>query len=241
MNKITIGIATLGIVVLSALMLSYPSHGKYLTQSGGTPLANIGTQQSEYVVDKSDMLDEQALIGGIRKTELTVAESDGLLRMREEEKLARDVYMTLGAKWGVRIFTNIASSEQTHADAMKVLLERYAIPDPVTNDSIGVFKSPVMQQLYDDLIAKGNMSLTDALIVGATVEDLDIRDLDVLMKETTKEDILVTYRNLQKGSRNHLRAFTKNLAMNGVAYTPQYITSEAYNSIISSSQERGRL
>ena len=239
MNKITIGIALIGVMLLSALTLSYSSREKELTQGAKSSLP--GVSQSGYVVDESDMLNEQALIGGIEKTKLTVQESDGLLRMREEEKLAHDVYTTLGAKWGVRIFSNIASSEQTHADAMKVLLERYAIPDPVMNDSVGVFRSPVMQQLYNDLVAKGNTSVTEALIVGATVEDLDIRDLDVLMKETTKEDILVTYRNLQKGSRNHLRAFVKNLTMNGVVYTPQYITQEAYDLIINSSQERGRI
>lgn len=239
MNKITIGIAVFGVILLSGLTLSYSLREKELTQGAGASLPSAS--QPEYVVDESDMLNEQTLIGGIEKRKLTAQESDGLLRMREEEKLARDVYTTLGAKWGVRIFSNIASSEQTHADAMKVLLERYAIPDPVTNDSVGVFRSPLMQQLYNDLVAKGNTSVTEALIAGAMVEDLDIRDLDVLMKETTKEDILVTYRNLQKGSRNHLRAFVKNLTMNGVVYAPQYITQEAYDLIINSSQERGRL
>ena len=94
-----------------------------------------------------------------------------------------------------------------------------------------------MQALYDSLVQKGKTSLLEALIVGATVEDLDIKDLETLKKETAKEDILVTYNNLQKGSRNHLRAFVKNIQANGGTYTPQYISISDYNSIISAEQE----
>jgi hypothetical protein len=150
----------------------------------------------------------------------------------KKKNLARDVYTTLGDVWGMRIFSNIASSEQTHAEAVKVLLVRYGIQDPVTSDTVGSFTSKTMQDLYNTLITKGKASLADALVVGATVEDLDIRDLDVLKKQTTKEDILITYNNLQKGSRNHLRAFVKNIQANGGTYTPQYISSSEYNSII---------
>jgi hypothetical protein len=75
--------------------------------------------------------------------------------MREEEKLARDVYTMLGNIWGTKIFSNIASSEQTHTDAVKVLLARYAITDPVVNDTIGVFTSKTMQDLYNTMTAQG--------------------------------------------------------------------------------------
>ena len=47
----------------------------------------------------------------------------------------------------------------------------------------------------------------DALIVGATVEDLDIKDLIDLLNKTDNPDIILVYNNLNKGSRNHLRAF----------------------------------
>jgi hypothetical protein len=144
--------------------------------------------------------------------------------------------MTLGNVWGTRIFANIASSEQTHTDAIKVLLARYGIKDPVTSDNVGVFTSKTIQELYDNLTTQGRVSLSEALIVGATIEDLDIYDLDVLKSETTKEDIVLTYNNLQKGSRNHLRAFVR---VNGGNYTPQYISQSDYSSIINSPQERG--
>ncbi len=197
--------------------------------------------EAEYIVDASDMVSGTALLEGIKKSMLSEKEIAGLVQMREEEKLAHDVYATLGIQWGVNTFANIASSEQTHTDAVKVLLDRYGITDPVVKNEIGVFTSKDMQKLYDELVAKGTKSTLDALIVGATIEDLDIHDLDVLKNETTKQDILVTYNNLQKGSRNHMRAFTRNINANGGTYTAQYITEDAYQLIIASPQERGRI
>jgi hypothetical protein len=230
----------LGIVGLIALVLTpiyFFGQNPKLSNIESIEKNNI---ESEYVVDVSDMVDGQKLISGIKKSELSDKEITGLIQMREEEKLARDVYTTLGNIWGAKVFSNISASEQTHTDAVKVLLTRYGIADPITNDTVGVFSSKAMQDLYNTLTTKGKASLVDALIVGATIEDLDIRDLETLKKETAKEDILVTYDNLQKGSRNHMRAFVKNIQTNGGSYTPQYISQSEYNSIITASQERGR-
>jgi hypothetical protein len=63
-------------------------------------------------------------------SELSAEEAASLLFMREEEKLARDVYNTLSATWGIQSFSIIASSEQRHMDEIKVLLDRYALTDP---------------------------------------------------------------------------------------------------------------
>lgn len=195
----------------------------------------------EYVVDPSDMYVVKNGTSTIFKQELTANEKKWLIFMREEEKLARDVYTTLGNKWKVNIFSNIASSEQTHTDAVKALLIRYGIDDPSTNNAVGVYTSPVMQKLYNDLTKQGGNSLTEALVVGAIIEDLDINDLDKAILETSKPDILQVYKNLQKGSRNHLRAFIRNIEANGGTYIPKYISQELFNSIISSSQERGSI
>lgn len=218
----------------------YELSGGIISNTDTVKLVTVNSVESEYVVDASDMVDGNALISNIKKSELSDREIAGLILMREEEKLARDVYTTLGNIWGAKVFSNISASEQTHTDAVKVLLTRYDIADPVTNDTVGVFTSKAMQELYNTLTTKGKASLVDALIVGATVEDLDIRDLETLKKETTKEDVLITYNNLQKGSRNHMRAFVKNIQANGGSYTPQYISHDEYNSIITASQERGR-
>jgi len=194
---------------------------------------------SEYAVDPSDMVDATTLITPIAGSELSDFEKTGLIQMREEEKLARDVYMTLWAQRGKQIFGNIAQSEQTHTDAIKILLDRYSIADPVTSDAVGVFTSPVMQQLYTDLVQKGSTSLLDALIIGATVEDLDIKDLEELINTTDNQDIIAVYNNLNKWSRNHLRAYVKNITTEWWSYTPQYIPQSLYDSILASAQERG--
>lgn len=198
---------------------------------------------SEYVVDESDILNSSNLLDdhGDVFSEITEKEKEGLLLMREEEKLARDVYRYLGERWKMNIFFNIAESEQTHTDAVRVLLVRYNIEDPVKDDAPGKFTSAEMLKLYDDLTKKGEVSLVEALTVGAIVEDLDIKDLDILLRETDKSDIILTYKNLQKGSRNHIRAFVKNLERRGFVYQPKYISNEIFEQIISSEQERGTL
>lgn len=170
---------------------------------------------------------------------LSESETSGLLLMREEEKLARDVYQTLYEKWGLQIFANIAQSEQTHTEAIHDLLNKYDLTDPVTNDTVGVFTNQNLQELYNSLVTKGNLSAVEALKVGATIEDLDINDLERLIEETDNQDIILVYTNLTRGSRNHLRSFTKQLSARGEVYEAKYISSDEYQSIITNPQESG--
>jgi hypothetical protein len=173
--------------------------------------------------------------------QLTPQERNSLIHMREEEKLARDVYLTLYRKWKVPIFRNIARSERMHMKRIGYLLRRYKVEDPVrkTGGKIGVFSDPKLQALYNQLVAQGSKSLVEGLKVGATIEDLDIKDLQDSEKMTNKKDILWVYRNLEKGSRNHMRAFVRALKRYQVTYTPQYISSQYFQQIISTPWERG--
>ena len=141
---------------------------------------------------------------------LSTAEEKDLMLFREEEKLARDVYQALFAKWGVRIFNNIAVSEQRHFDAIGILIERYGLKDPA-QPTAGVFADPDLQQLYYDLIAKGDVSLLDALQVGVVIEEKDIKDLKAAMAITDNKDVLRVYSNLLNGSLNHLSAFDSHI------------------------------
>jgi hypothetical protein len=142
----------------------------------------------------------------IPASELSADEAAGLLFMREEEKLARDVYNQLYSLWGQQMFQNIASSEQTHMDQVKLLIDRYALADPAL--AVGKFTDPNLQTLYDQLIAQGSVSLTEALKVGALVEQTDINDLQSHLAETDNGDIQLVYNNLMSASYNHLNAFT---------------------------------
>jgi hypothetical protein len=172
--------------------------------------------------------------------EVSPEEMKGLIFMREEEKLARDVYTFLYEKWGQRIFSNISQSEQRHTDAIKFLLDKYAIADPVGNDSVGVFNNDVLQNLYNQLTEQGQVSLVEALKVGALIEEIDILDIQKeLDGPVDNQDITFVYQNLIKGSRNHLRAFVRNLSRRNVTYTPQILSAEQFSTIINSDWERG--
>jgi hypothetical protein len=168
-------------------------------------------------------------------------ETADLVHLREEEKLARDVYRAMDDLWGLRIFGNIANSEQTHMDAVLSLLEKYGIPDPSQGKykAPGVFRDPELQDLYGQLVDQGSASLIDALIVGATIEDMDIYDILVFIERADNEDILTVYQNLMKGSRNHLRSFYGQLQANGVDYAPQFIDLALFDEIVSSPKETG--
>lgn len=175
------------------------------------------------------------------KQSLSTAEIQGMLHMREEEKLARDVYITLYNKWKLPIFKNISKSETWHMHMVKLLLDKYNIPDPVekTGNVVGVFENEDIQNLYNQLVDKGLLSLEDALTVGATIEDLDIKDLEDAIDRSDNEDIDLVYENLMKGSRNHMRAFVGMLRNNGWDYTPQYISQDYFDQIVNSPKETG--
>ena len=182
-----------------------------------------------------------AIVSHLPYENLSEEEETGLLKMREEEKLARDVYTYLYSLWQDQVFSRISKSEQRHMDAIKALLDKYGLADPIEGQGPGQFISPEMQDLYNTLANKGATSLEQALLVGATIEDLDIKDLETLMKTADNEDILTVYQNLAKGSRNHLRAFGAALAAMGFNYEAQFLSQEEVDAIINSPRERGRL
>ena len=140
---------------------------------------------------------------------LTSEEEAGLLFMREEEKLARDVYRVLYEKWELGVFDNIAQSEQRHMDAVLYLIGKYNLADPALDP--GIFQNEELQALYDDLVDKGLKSIVDAIEVGVIIEETDIADIVALLDQTDKNDIIRVYTNLLDGSHNHLDAFNSHL------------------------------
>ncbi|NPA22666.1 MAG: DUF2202 domain-containing protein [Candidatus Micrarchaeota archaeon] len=142
---------------------------------------------------------------------ITEEEIEGLIYMLQEEKLARDVYLTLYEKWGAQIFYNIAQSEQRHMDAVLAVMEAYGIENPLPSDDRGVFRDQMFVDLYNQLVEEGSQSLEAALQVGIKIEELDIADLEERMAVVTNPEILRVYQNLEAGSENHLRAFKAQL------------------------------
>ena len=217
LNKILVG--TLSLVALFAI--------------GGSVL--FFTQPSAAQVETGVISAEQ-----LPTDELNDSEIAALFFMREEEKLAHDVYVTLYDVWGQQIFLNISKSEQTHTDAVKRLLDQYGLPDPVDTNGVGVFTDSDLQALYDQLVEQGGQSLVDAFSVGAAIEEIDILDLEERIAQTENADIIQVYERLLNGSYNHLRAFVSNLEReSGESYQPQYMSQTAYDAIINSTSETG--
>ncbi len=181
--------------------------------------------------------DINIVIAGIEKEELSEKETEGLLFLYEEEKLARDFYASLYEKWGRNIFRNISESEQTHMDAVKTLLEKYNVNIPEKGE--GLFSNTGLEKLYSDLLADGMVSYEKALENALLVEEKDISDLKDEIRTSDNRDIRIAYQNLMKGSRNHLRSFSRQLEKNGGSYSPSFLESMEYSRIKNSDMERG--
>ena len=145
---------------------------------------------------------------GKRSVKMTEAQKDELFYIYQEEKVARDVYITLGKVYpNENTFASIQLSEQRHIDSAQGLCEKYNVDiSGVDEDSIGNFEVPVLQDLYDTCIEMGNESLLDALRVGELIEITDIKDLEHAMIGMPN-DVVNIFSNLREGSYNHLEAF----------------------------------
>jgi len=161
---------------------------------------------------------------------LTQNDIDGLLLMREEEKMALDVYDNFYKTYGIVTFDKISNSEKRHTEAVLALINHFGLTDPALAEP-GKFSNPSIQALYDQLIAAGS-SANLALSTGAFIEEYDIADLKKLIAETTNTDIIRVYTNLLEGSENHLRAFVRSLASRGVVYSAQILSAEDFDAII---------
>lgn len=200
------------LVIFVALLFSFG-----LTQCNSSSAPEEISYNENY--DTISEVELQKTLATITIGELNDEEIEGLLFMREEEKLARDVYTTLYESYPLRVFNNISKSEQFHMKAVKYLLDLYELDDPAEGNGVGVFTNPELQTLYNNLIAMGQVSEIEALKVGVLIEDTDIRDLQTNINEIVEnDDIKFVYTNLLRGSTNHLKAFTFNLKMRGVEY-----------------------
>ena len=139
---------------------------------------------------------------------LTEEQLDTLVFIYQEEKVARDTYITLGNIYSNQtVFANIQVSEQEHIDKAEGLCDTYgADKSGIQEQNVGEFVVPVLQELYDTLIAQGSVSELAALNVGEYVELTDIDDLEHA-EIGMPSDVVNTYENLKAGSLNHLAAF----------------------------------
>lgn len=215
---------------LMAASLGGAAMAPLLTACGGgdDTLAETGATGDATTVASASATDEA----------LSADEIAGLLFMREEEKLAHDVYVALFNVWGAQVFANIADSETEHTEAIRQLILSHGLPDPAATTAPGVFVNTELQALYDQLVAMGQPSLIEALKVGCLIEEKDIQDInDKKTLVLDEPDIVQVYDHLLCGSRNHLRAFNSNLLQQGVTYVPQVITQAEWDAIANAAEE----
>ena len=144
---------------------------------------------------------------------LTDSEKDNILYLYEEEKLAHDIYVEMYNAYGAFIFNNISESEQRHMDAVAKLISKYELDNSALNNEPGVFNNGIIQDEYDRLLEKGKQNLTSALEVGVEIEEMDIADIERMLEQTDKTDIIRVLSNLLDGSNNHLEAFNTQLGL----------------------------
>jgi len=144
---------------------------------------------------------------------LTEEQKDTLFFIYQEEKVARDVYITLGKIYtDENTFASIQLSEQRHVDSARGLCEKYGVSiEGVDEKSVGNFVLPVLQELYDTCVAEGEKSLLDALKVGELIELTDIDDLEEAAVGMPS-DVVSVYESLKEGSLSHLDAFQAAIA-----------------------------
>ncbi len=202
-------------------------------------MAFVSCSESVNGVDEtiiSDVDEKSAEVAAICGTcdfsgTLTEAEVDGLMEMREEEKLARQVYIFFYEKYQYRVFNNISKSENAHTSAVLNLIDGFGLTDP-TPVADTEFNNPLFTELYAQLTEKGSESLVEALKVGAFIEEYDINDLQNLLETTENATVKKVYGNLLRASKFHLKAFTNSLNFLNATYTPTVISVEEYNEIL---------
>ena len=192
---------------------------------------------------------------------LDANEETHLTFMREEEKLARDVYLTLADMYpNASVFQNIAEgSEQTHTDTMRDKLAQFNLPDPNPNTnnlpgSIGVFTGAdygaYFTEKFNILVNWGSNSELDALYAGAFIEELDMHDIIMCPKivsdlkgiaedecglgYTDERPLINAYSSLLDGSESHLRSYVGQIeAIIGAGnYQAQYLPQETVDAIL---------
>ena len=195
-----------GVLVLSI------AAGLVVVGGAGTAIALAATTPPDVapivVVAEPEEATPTQTVDAAEQVEQIDATTASLLFMIEEEKLAHDVYVTLGDLWGSNIFTNIAKSESTHQDQVLTLLDARAIADPRSSE-VGVFVNADLQALYDQLVAQGSVSRDAAMQVGIAIEEKDISDLAATIAVEDEADVIDVYERLLAASQNHLAAFER--------------------------------
>jgi len=130
------------------------------------------------------------------KGELNKGEIEGLLLALNDEYLATEIYKGVNKKFdSPRPFVNIVKAEMRHAGKLVELFKKYGLSVP---DNKWEGEAPQYE------------SVVEACKAGIEAEIVNAELYDRLFKSTTREDILLVYKNLKRASdENHKPAFER--------------------------------
>lgn len=191
------------------------------------PISELPTEEAVTPTSKLPANVQAAIDGPVSTLDENLINT--LSYMGNEERLAYDVYNTLDEQYpNVKQFKNIATnSEYQHITAVQALVQKYKLNDdvnftnvdleplgyintPIEEMQAGTYDISVIQELYDNLVAQGSTSETEALRVGCIIEVVDIMDLDadiILAEDANALDLVTVFNFLRNGSYNHYWAF----------------------------------
>jgi hypothetical protein len=175
-------------------------------------IGDAAKQGADYTVtaDTTDVSGQLEDVNTTLSSVLDDAAKAKLKYMWEEEKMARDLYTALNTQWDVKIFENIAASEQKHMESVEAVMVRYGVSMEGLSDRAGEFQDSNLQTLYTSLLQQGMGSQAEAYAVGVTVEETDISDLEALLEtDILPANAETVIGNLLEASKNHLNAFRK--------------------------------
>jgi hypothetical protein len=226
------GLATIALAVLSGCGELLP-----LFRAPEGPASVIRMDEPGYTIVDLDAL--AGALGELKVGGLSEPEMEAILFMREWEKLARDAFVVLGEEWDAEVLYRMAETEETHAAAIKALIDRYGLRDPSAETWEGYFLNEELLALYRQLVRQGRQSQAEALKVGARIQEISILELREYRAETDDEDVQLVYENLLRASRNHLRVFVALLQAQGETVEREHLSESLFDEIVSTPPEAG--
>jgi hypothetical protein len=154
----------------------------------------------------------------------------GMRFIWEEEKTARDLYVSFYKQTNQSIFANLTRSEQNHMDQVRSIMDRYGVSTPALERE--ALENQTLIQMYTDLLSRGSRSDQDALKAASTFEEISIMDLQKEINATENQEVVAVYQGLLAGSRKHLRSYVSDLKEQGIAYTPKYLSQAEFDEVM---------
>ena len=150
---------------------------------------------------------------GTTTATLSDTELADLVLLVKIEKLAYDVYSTLGQTYTTPpILGNITEAENRHWKVLQNLFVKYGETDPTLDEygvdlTTGLYNDADMEVAYQEYIDYGVVSLLQAMETGALIEQLELDKLNSALGNTTLPDLTTIYNNFLSADGTHLTAF----------------------------------